>query len=346
MIKKIRRHLTSDSRIWNTYGPAETSINCTCYLIDRIDDKNNIPIGRLLPNYTFLIFDEFSQSVGFGQIGELLIGGEGVFAGYLQRDDLTKKALVDINGHIFYRTGDLVKFNKNGIFYFVGRKDYQIKLRGQRIELGEIERCLLESQFQLSGCAVIQWKNDYLVAYVQSNEINENQLRDYCRSHLPEFMIPSVFIRLDKLPLNTNGKVDRKLLPIPEIYSSNTLNSAEQKLSRNSTEERVHRLWCKVLNREGQQIPSNASFFSVGGHSLLLIQLYHSYQCSFNFDIRSLSVAPFLRKTSIAEHAEILQVVKIVDSEAKIWRSFHIDEGNTHIQKYRVEIYFHNVCEA
>ena len=143
----------------------------------------------------------------------------GVFAGYLGRDDLTAKALIEIDGELFYRTGDLVRMDNNGLLYYQGRKDHQIKLHGQRIELGEIERCLLNIT-SISACVVMKWNDDYLVAYVQSSDINEQQLREHCQSHLPPHMIPSFFIILDKLPLNPNGKIDRKQLPSPDFSLS------------------------------------------------------------------------------------------------------------------------------
>src|SRR6202034_3584519 len=104
----------------------------------------------------------FTQSVAVDQEGELLVGGVGIFAGYLAKDDLTAKALVEIDGHMFYRTGDLVRFDNNGLLYYVERKDHQIKLRGQRIELSEIERCLLDTS--ISACVVIKWGEEHLVA--------------------------------------------------------------------------------------------------------------------------------------------------------------------------------------
>ena len=130
-------------------------------------------------------------------------------AGYLGRDDLTIKALVEINGELFYRTGDLVRMDHNGLLHYRGRKDHQIKLHGQRIELGEIERCLLNNP-SVCACVVMKWGEDHLIAYVQCSTINDSQLRQHCQLHLPPHMIPSIFIRLDRLPLNANGKVDRK----------------------------------------------------------------------------------------------------------------------------------------
>ncbi|CAF1563671.1 unnamed protein product, partial [Adineta steineri] len=163
--------------------------------------------------------------VAIDQEGELFVGGMGVFAGYFRRDDLSAKALIDINGQLFYRTGDLVRMDDNGLFHYIDRKDFQIKLHGQRIELGEIEQCLLRTS--ISACVVIKWNDDHLVAYVQTSDIDENVLRKHCQSHLPPHMIPSLFVILDKLPLNSNGKIDRKLLPPPDFSSIHLTNHDE-----------------------------------------------------------------------------------------------------------------------
>ena len=198
------------------YGPAETTIDCTFHLVDIEAAIESVPIGVPLPNYSCMIKDEFLQNVVSDQEGELFVGGVGVFVGYLGRDDLTAKALIEINGELYYRTGDLVRMDHNGLLHYQGRKDHQIKLHGQRIELGEIERCLLNTS--ISGCVVMKWGDDHLVAYVQTSEMNEEQLRQHCQSHLPPHMIPSIFIVLEKLPLNANGKIDRQRLPITSLH--------------------------------------------------------------------------------------------------------------------------------
>ena len=188
---------------------------CTYHYIDPTVDTKTISIGVPMPSYQCLILDKFLPSVAIDQEGELLMSGVGVFAGYLGRDDLTEKALIEISGKVYYRTGDLVRMDYNGLLHYQGRKDHQIKLHGQRIELGEIERCLLNTS--ISACVVMKWGDDHLVAYVQSSEMNEEQLRQHCQSQLPPHMIPSIFMVLEKLPLNANGKIDRKLLPSPNI---------------------------------------------------------------------------------------------------------------------------------
>ncbi|CAF1214234.1 unnamed protein product, partial [Rotaria sordida] len=200
LVSLIASICMSKCAVWNLYGPAETTIDCTFYRTGVVDSATSIPIGLPLANYRCLIMDDCLQSVVISQEGELYVGGVGIFLGYLRRDDLTAKALLEVDGEIFYRTGDLVRMDNNGFLHYQGRKDHQIKLHGQRIELGEIEQCLLNTS--ISACVVIKWGDDQLVSYVQSSNINEEQLHKHCQSHLPPHMIPSIFVILEKLPLN------------------------------------------------------------------------------------------------------------------------------------------------
>ncbi|CAF1305048.1 unnamed protein product [Rotaria sordida] len=249
----------------------------------------------------------YSIKIETDEIGELLVGGVGVFAGYLGRDDLTAKALVKINELMYYRTGDLVRMDSSGLIHYIGRKDYQVKLHGQRIEVGEIERCLLDTH--IATCIVVKWGNDHLVAYVQGSDINEDDLRNHCRSRLPPFMIPSMFVVLDQLPLNANGKVERQRLPVPDFASLSTSTTISYGAPRTEMEKRVHDLWCKVLQSIDKKISTTAGFFTVGGHSLLFIQLYHHYQSVFGFDSQMLPITPFLQQATIAEHAKLLETI-------------------------------------
>jgi hypothetical protein len=271
-----------------------------------------------------MILDEFLQSVVVDQEGELFVGGVGVFAGYLGQKDLTEKVLKDINGELYYRTGDIVQMDQNGLIHYRGRKDHQIKLRGQRIELGEVERCLLNTF--ISACVVMKWGNDHLVAYVQSSNMDEKQLHEHCQSHLPPHMIPSKFIILEKLPLNANGKVDRKCLPSSN-FSSSLSSTVESHVFHNELEKSVHDIWCQVLQYLGEHISTTRNFFSVGGHSLSLIELYHRYQSLFGFDSRTLSIAPFLQQPTIIQHAKLLATIRIHDIQSKQWHTLNINQG-------------------
>ena len=253
------------------YGPAEATIASTFHMIDINSETDSIPIGLPLPNYQCLVKDHFLQDVIVNQEGELFVGGVGVFAGYLGRDDLTKKALVEIDGEIFYRTGDLVRMDHNGLLHYIGRKDHQIKLRGQRIELGEIERCLLNMP-SISACVVMKWGDDHLVAYVQSSSVIEDELREHCQSHLPPHMVPSFFIILDKLPLNANGKIDRKCLPSPQ-FSSVILNNDSNLSELTPLEVILRDIFVEVFHNESLDV--NMSFGRMGGTSLDAIRVVY-----------------------------------------------------------------------
>ena len=285
-------------------------------------------MGVPLANYQCVILNEFFESVIIGQEGELLVGGVGVFAGYLGRDDLTMKALIEINGQTFYRTGDLVRMDNNGLLHYQGRKDYQIKLHGQRIELGEIERCLLNNT-SISACVVMKWGDDHLIAYVQSSNIDDEQLRDHCQHHLPPHMIPSIFILLDKLPLNANAKVDRKLLPPPTLSVRSSMPSSNDiplLTSENNIEVMVHHIWCDIFQQK--QISHNINIFTIGGHSLLLIQLYQHYTTKFHLNTNTFSTVDLFQHPTIIDHARfIYQAIDITEQMNDSWSSLHLIQG-------------------
>ena len=159
-----------------------------------------------------------------------------------------------------YSIGQVILFrmDNNGLLHYISRKDFQVKLHGQRIELGEIERCLLDTS--ISACVVTKWGDDHLIAYVQSGDINEEQLRQHCQSHLPPHMIPSIFIILDKLPLNANGKIDRKLLPSPHfshLSSTHLTNHLQLLQPTNETELIIHHIWCDLFKQNQISIDTN-----------------------------------------------------------------------------------------
>ena len=173
----------------------------------------------------------------------------------------------------------------------------------------------------------MKWGEDHLVAYVQSSDVNEEQLRDHCRSHLPPHMIPSMFVVMEKLPLNANAKIDRKQLPSPNLSppilsSADGINSPQSQL-----EERVQDVWCQVLRCQGHQISKTTSFFSIGGHSLLFIELYHRFQSLLDFDSREVSIGAFLQQPTIAQHAKLLQTLTINGTKSTQWYTLHISEG-------------------
>jgi aryl carrier-like protein len=324
------RFVTAHCRIWNLYGPAEATLCTTFHLVDTQLENGNISIGRPFPKYQCIILDELLQSSLIGHEGELFVGGECVFVGYLGRDDLTEKVLNEIDGEIFYRTGDLVRMDHNGLLYYQGRKDHQIKLHGQRIELGEIERCLLNTS--ISACVVMKWGNDHLVAYVQTSDINEEQLREHCQSHLPPHTIPSIFIVLEKLPLNANGKIDRKNFPAPNfshLSSIDTTNKGKVLAPMNEIEVIIHRIWCDIFQQN--QISIDTNIFTIGGHSLILMQLFHRYKTQFHIQTNTLSIADLFQDPTIAGHSQL--ICQSHDNTPNIdnspWSSVNLIQGTT-----------------
>ena len=330
LVGLVKSSVEKTCQLWNLYGPAEATLVATYHPITSAAETRSIPIGRPLPGYSCVILDDFSQPVFVGQEGELLVGGVGVFAGYLGRDDLTKKALVEIDGQVFYRTGDLVRFDNSGVLHYEGRKDHQIKLHGQRIELGEIERCLLDVSSKVSGCVVVKWGEDHLVAYVQSDDMEEEeQLREHCRSHLAPFMVPSMFIVLEQLPLNANGKLDRKRLPTPDFSRLSLSGKMNRHVEpSNELETRIHSLWCEVLRCSS--ISTIDSIFTIGGHSLTLMQLYHRYKTMFDFDTRVVTIAQMFQHPTIVDHARyIRQSLNTEQCHEELWLPLNITRGKT-----------------
>ncbi|CAF1539062.1 unnamed protein product [Adineta steineri] len=321
--------------VWNVYGPAEATIDCTVHCVHVGNDAQSIPVGRPLSNYRCMIMNQYLQSSTTTGEGELFVGGVGVFAGYLERDDLTAKALLEIDGHLFYRTGDLVTIDNNGLLHYQGRKDHQIKLHGQRIELGEIERCFLNIT-SVSACVVMKWKDDHLVAYVQSFNIGEKVLREHCQSHLPLHMIPSCFVILDKLPLNANGKIDRKLLPPPNLSSIHLTDHDELLLPINETEIIIHHIWCDLLKQN--QISTNKNIFTLGGHSLLIMQLFHQYKTQFHLEPNTLSITDLFQHPTITDHAQLISRTMHLTKNVNEyhWSSLHIMKARASFPQERI----------
>ncbi|NOQ26330.1 MAG: amino acid adenylation domain-containing protein, partial [Bacteroidales bacterium] len=263
-------NIYSDVKLINMYGITETTVHVTYKEIGEYEIANNISnIGTSIPTLTTYVVDKNLQLVPKGVAGELLIGGDGLSRGYLGREDLTKEKFIK-NPYKpeerLYRSGDLVKMLSNGELEYLGRIDHQVQLRGFRIELGEIENTLLKHE-RINECIVLAREENgdkYLCAYILSKEeLNHNDLRAYISAQLPEYMVPSYFVELDSLPLNANGKVDRKALPSPQIKAGDDYVAPSTEI-----EEKLLEIWSEVLNVEKEVISTTANFFAIGGHSL------------------------------------------------------------------------------
>jgi hypothetical protein len=309
LVELLKSNIDEYCHVWNVYGPAETTLQCLFHRVDLRLDTETVPIGRPLPNYHCIVHDEFSQPIIIGQQGELLIRGVGTFAGYLGRDDLTA-VLIEIDGELFYRTGDLVRMDNNGLLHYLGRKDHQIKLHGQRIELGEIEQCLLNTS--ILACVVIKWSDILLVAYVQSSNIDEKQLRAHCQSHLPPHMIPSKFILLEQLPLNANGKVDRKLLPAPHPLTSLSTEHTDL-VSLTPLEGHLQRIFSEAFHNESPNV--NMPFGQMGGTSLDAMRALWLIRQEICLDI---DAAVLFANPTIRQLAQAIEPLLVVPDNSSI----------------------------
>nr|WP_283746656.1 non-ribosomal peptide synthetase [Bacillus cereus] len=263
--------------ITNVYGPTECCVDSTSYRIefDQISGDKVIPIGKPILNTNIYILDKGNNLQPIGVAGELCVSGEGIARGYLNNLELTAERFIENpfnNGKSMYRTGDLARWLPDGNIEFLGRIDHQVKIRGYRIELGEIESQLSTHQ-DIEETIVIaredKESNQYLCAYIVSQkELHAREIREYLEQKLPDYMIPGYFVKLDKLPLTTNGKVDRKALPEPD-GSINT--GVEYEEPRNEVEEKLVEIWRSIIGIE--DIGINHNFFVSGGDSIKAIQI-------------------------------------------------------------------------
>lgn len=279
LVQKVYQEFPQVEAVYNLYGPSEDTTYSTWACIAR-DDTLEPSIGCPLDNTQAYILDANFQPVPVGVIGELYLGGDGVSRGYLNRPDLTAERYVPDPfsgrpGARLYRTGDLSRYRPDGKIEFLGRMDHQVKIRGFRIELGEIEAVLsrhpnIESQVVMAHADEAGEKK--LVAYFAARRApapSVRELRQHLQTRLPEYMLPSLFIRLEQMPLNPNGKIDRKALPDPESVPSE--RGAIYVAPHTQTEATLVQIWSQVLGVE--RIGIHDDFFELGGHSLLAAQV-------------------------------------------------------------------------
>ncbi|WP_339085676.1 amino acid adenylation domain-containing protein [Teredinibacter turnerae] len=292
--------LTSDCRLWNSYGPTECTDVVAAYEFDRDDvllSENawNPPVGNALANIHLFVLDESLKPCPQGVAGDLYIGGECVGAGYFGNASLTKEKFIP-HPHFprsdedekIYKTGDKAYWNESGGIYFIGRDDDQVKIRGYRISLSEIERHL--GMLTAVKRAVVLAQNGSLAAYVVPENLNQNaeqketlitQLLDELGTRLPEYMVPSRLMLLDAIPLSPNGKVDKKALPAIDTLS----HLHELTPLTTDTQRKLAGIWAKVLGIPTEAIGANSHFLRLGGHSLLVVQLASEIRREFAIEI-------------------------------------------------------------
>ncbi|MCA9945761.1 MAG: amino acid adenylation domain-containing protein, partial [Anaerolineales bacterium] len=298
----------------NAYGPTETTVCATHYRVPPDSARlGNAPIGQPLLNFQVYLLDELMQPVPIGVAGELYVGGIGLAHGYLNRPDLTAERFVphpfsDDPGAKLYRTGDLARYLPDGNIMFIGRTDFQLKVRGFRVELGEIESNLLAQAGVDTAVVNPHTAADGQITLVAYYTIEpdaaavptQQTLRDALNELLPNYMVPAVWVQLDKMPRTPNDKIDRKALPTPNLDEIS--RASEYAPPRTPMEERLVNLWSNLLKVSHIGIHDN--FFSLGGHSLLAVQLITALRQQLDKDVplRLLFDAP-----TIAELARELQ---------------------------------------
>ena len=280
-------------RFFNAYGPTEATIGPTLYRVEELpEDTSHVPIGHPIANTQVYILDQRQQPVPVGVPGELYIGGVGVARGYLNRPELTAERFIPDPfsgepGARLYKTGDLARYLPDGNIEFLGRTDHQVKVRGFRVELGEIETVL--GRHPALQKVVVVARDDVpgdrrLVAYVVPKEEpapTTSELRRFLKEKLPEYMMPSVFVTLDTLPLTPSGKVDRRALPAP-VGVRPELERAFV-APRTPVEEELASVWAQLLGIERVGIYDD--FFELGGHSLLATQLLSRVRETFQVEV-------------------------------------------------------------
>ncbi len=283
-------------RLVNTYGPTEATIVATSW--NTVEPSSHdgllksVPIGRPVSNVQAYVLDQHFLPVSIGMVGELCLGGAGIARGYLKRPNLTAEKFIpnpfsDQKGGRLYRTGDLARFLANGDIEFLGRIDHQVKIRGFRIELGEIETALRQHP-GVQDVVVVSEEDaqhvNYLIAYfvpLHHPTPSVDELRSHLKANLPDYMVPSFFIEIDSIPLNAQGKVNKKALP--KLDRSKQAGLREYAAARTPTEELLADIFAGVL--QIQRVGIQDSFFDLGGHSLLGTQLTSRIRDTFGQEL-------------------------------------------------------------
>ncbi len=286
------------------YGPTEAAVDVSAWHC--VTAPDNTPIGKPIANTTLYVLDPLGQPVPQGVTGELFIGGVQVARGYLNRAELTAERFLDDPFSIrpdarLYRTGDLARHLADGNIEYLGRNDDQVKLRGLRIELGEIQAGLTA----IDGVkeAVVVARDQRLVAYYTGEQQGADVLRTALLAHLPEFMVPALFLHLEALPLSPNGKLDRKALPLPDTEA---LQSRVYEAPEGETETLLAAIWAELLGVE--RVGRHDNFFELGGHSLLAVTLTSRLrEQGLEADVRALFDQP-----TLAGYAAITDRMEIV----------------------------------
>lgn len=295
--------------ITNVYGPTECTVDATSFEISAHTPHGDtvIPIGTPMPNHRVYIVNPAMQLQPVGVNGELCIGGAGVSRGYLNQIELTAERFVPspfVPGEKIYRTGDRARWLPDGNIEFSGRLDYQVKIRGYRIELGEIEN-RLKCHPQIKETVVVAKKDNtgdnYMCGYYESGSgLPQEELRHFLASQLPDYMLPSIFIHMEKIPLTISGKINRRALPAPQLKAA-AIYTAPQ----NNTQKELLTLWSAILGIEEKTIGIHDDFFQLGGQSLKATLMAARIHKRFNVKISLMEIFNNTTISKLAEHIDL-----------------------------------------
>ena len=287
----------------NAYGPTECTICATSYELCR--DDEDAPIGRPLDNYQLYVMDPSMHLVPRGMAGELCVAGEGVGRGYLNNPEMTAAKFVTVDGVRIYRTGDLVYWNEEGDIVYLGRMDNQVKLRGLRIEIGEIESVLARFDAIDTSAVAVQTVNGVQMLcayYTADSDIDEARLRHFLGQQLTDFMVPEIYVRMDKLPMTPNGKVDRRALPQPR------LDLGEAVAPETDAEKALWAIIAEQLKTEDFGVTTNLvsmGLTSIGAIKLAVtIQKQMSLQLKMKDMMKHPTVREWIKQAEQDSHAE------------------------------------------
>jgi amino acid adenylation domain-containing protein len=306
----FERHGDQQPKLINMYGITETTVHVTYRPISAEDLKSGSFIGVPIPDLQIYILDRYQQPVPVGVIGEIYVGGAGVAAGYLKREELTRQKFLPDTftnkaGATLYRSGDLARYLPNHDIEYFGRIDHQVKIRGFRIELGEIE-AVLGKHPSVKQCVVTAREDvpgeKILVAYFEAQGVapEVSELRAHLKKEIPDYMVPSTFVPMDKLPLTPNGKIDLKALPAPDERTIETKGTFLA--PTDSIEQVLAQMWAKVL--KVKRVGLNDNFFELGGHSLLAVRIIVEIEKIYQ---RRLPLATLLQAPTVGALAEVLR---------------------------------------
>ena len=338
----------------NIYGSSEVAADATYFETRKPILQRHVPIGKPLRNIRTYILDKNFQPVPIGIKGEIYVSGEGISRGYLNNPELTDSRFIPNpmtkeTDDIFYRTGDLGRYQSDGNIQFLRRNDSQIKIRGMRVELSEIEAVILKNKNIIDACVCFSEKLIAFVIIKPTQIVHENQLRDSLREYLPDYMIPTSIITLESFPRTVTGKVDRNSLALirdNKEKSDDNINNVVFS-SHSPTARTILEIWKKALKIE--KIGMRDNFFDKGGHSLLLVEVRNAISLAINRELSILelfqyptieSLAKYLdKKTSYVTHPQLIskQESTLCKDIAIIGMSGRFPEANN------VEIFWHNL---